>query len=75
MPDVAHMMISRMKLTMTLKFVSFSIFERFEGVSPPFNMIFVSAPVKATKPMIHPVLRTVQPRSRSSLMVTGSDLG
>ena len=72
MPDVAHMMISRMKLTMTLKLVSFSIFDRFEGVSPPFNMIFESAPVKTTSPMTHVVFLSVHPRRRSSLIVTDS---
>jgi hypothetical protein len=45
---------------------------RLTGVSPPFNMIFVSPPVKTTSPMIHWLFLMVQPRSKSSLMPTGS---
>lgn len=35
-------------------------------------MIFVSPPVKTTSPMIHWLFLMVQPRSRSSLIPTGS---
>ena len=73
MPDVTHMMRSKMKLTTTLKLVSFSIFDRLEGVSPPFSMIkFESAPVNTTRPMTHVVFLRVHPRRRSSLIVTDS---
>lgn len=44
------------------------------GVSPPFSIIFVSAPVKTTKPMTHLVFRSVHPLSSNSLMVIGSIL-
>ena len=48
----------KIRSTITLKLVSLAI--------------LVSGPVKATKPIVQAVLRTVQPRRRSSLIVTPS---
>jgi hypothetical protein len=35
--DTEQMMTKNMKFTMTLKFVSFAIFDCLEGVCPPFK--------------------------------------
>ena len=69
-----HISTSTTKFTITLKFVSRSMRERFDGVSPPLSMIFVSAPVNATRPTTHAVLRSEHPRRSISLIVTGSVL-
>jgi hypothetical protein len=72
-PVVMHMTIRIRKFMTTLKFVSFSILLRFDGVSPPLSMILVSAPVKTTSPMTQFVFRTVHPRRRRLLIVIGSN--